>query len=165
MCWQVPFLIRRLTWLLWIPLPLPRSWCFPSPSQKNIMVATRNKDYGNSSPSIGHDTDQPANSTISPLDPTPNVIPTELTIKPPKGVIHKSTINPHLRATQNYNIVEDLAQAPSAMSTLEVLENCPTQKKALLSVIGCIDPSNFNLLVFNHENHMPWLPSQLNFVI
>ena len=57
----------------------------------------------------------------------PNVI-LELIIKPPKGLIHKSTYNPRARAAQNYNIVEDLAQSPSAMSTLEVLKNCPSQK-------------------------------------
>ena len=50
----------------------------------------------------------------------PTVIP-ELTIKPLKGVIHKSTYNHRERDAQNYNIVEDLAQSPSAMSTLEVL--------------------------------------------
>jgi len=32
-----------------------------------------------------------------------------LTIKLPKGVIHKSTFNPRARAAHNYNIVEDLA--------------------------------------------------------
>jgi hypothetical protein len=40
---------------------------------------------------------------------------------PPKGVVKKSAFNPHARAAQNYSIVEDLAQAPSAMSALEVL--------------------------------------------
>ena len=60
----------------------------------------------------------------------------ELTIKPPKGVVHKLTFNPRARAAQHYNIVEDLAQSPSAMSTLEVLQNCPSQRQALLSAIG-----------------------------
>ena len=44
----------------------------------------------------------------------PTAIP-ELTIKPPKGVVHKSTYNPRARAAKNYNIVEYLAQSPSAM--------------------------------------------------
>jgi hypothetical protein len=93
------------------------------------------------------------------------MIPMELTIKPPKGVIHKSAFNPHSRAAQNYNVVEDLAQSPSAMSTLEVLQNFPTQKKALLSAIGCVDPSDSNLVVFSHENYTPRLPAQLAFMI
>jgi hypothetical protein len=42
-------------------------------------------------------------------------------LHPPKSTICKSTFNPHSRAAQNYNIVEDLAQAPCVMSTLEVL--------------------------------------------
>ena len=57
----------------------------------------------------------------------PTVIP-ELTIKPPKGVIHKLTYNPQARAAQNYNIVEYLAQSPSAMSALEESQNYPSQK-------------------------------------
>jgi len=44
----------------------------------------------------------------------------------PKGVLQISYFNPNARAAQHYNIVEDLAQAPSAMSTLEVLQSCPT---------------------------------------
>jgi hypothetical protein len=40
---------------------------------------------------------------------------------PPKSTIRKSTFNPSSRAAQNYNIVEDLAQAPYAISALEYL--------------------------------------------
>ena len=43
----------------------------------------------------------------------------------PKGTLRKSIINPNARATQYYNIVEYLAQAPFAMPDLEVLETCP----------------------------------------
>lgn len=88
-------------------------------------------------PLNGQSTGQIASSTTSPLDPTTNDVPTELMIKPPKGIIHKYTFNPHIRATQNYNVVEDLAQAPSTMLTLKVLQNCITQKKAFLSTIRC----------------------------
>jgi hypothetical protein len=42
-------------------------------------------------------------------------------LHPPKSTIHKSTFNPSSCATQNYNIVEDLSEAPCARSTLEVL--------------------------------------------
>lgn len=56
-------------------------------------------------------------------------------------------------------------QVPSAMLTLEVLQNFPTQKKALLSKIRCIDPSDSNLVVFNHENYTPQLLTQLAFMI
>jgi hypothetical protein len=50
---------------------------------------------------------------------------------------------------QNYRIVEDLAQAPSAMSALEVLQTCPAQRKALLKDIGGIDPTDMNLIIFD----------------
>ena len=43
------------------------------------------------------------------------IVISELTIQPPKGVIHKSTYNPREISAQNYNIVEYLAQSPSAM--------------------------------------------------
>jgi hypothetical protein len=66
---------------------------------------------------------------------------------------------------QNYSIVEDLAQAPSAMSTLEVLQSCPAQRRALLKSIGGIDPNDRNLIVFDLEDHIPRLPPQLAFQI
>ena len=88
---------------------------------------------------------------------SPTTIP-KLTIKPPKGVIHKSIYNPRARASQNYNIFEDLAQSPLAMSALEVFQNCPSQKQDLLSTIGGIDSTDSNLVVFNHTVCVPQLP-------
>ena len=92
------------------------------PSQ-DILVLTCNKYYGSTA------TNRPTTSTTNPFTESilPTVIP-KLTIKPPKGVIHKSTYNPQARVAQNYNIVEDLAQSPSAMSALGVLQNCASQK-------------------------------------
>jgi hypothetical protein len=66
---------------------------------------------------------------------------------------------------QNYSIVEDLAQAPSAMSSLEVLQSCPAQQKELLKAIGGIDPTDMNLIVFDLDDHIPRLPPQLAFQI
>lgn len=101
----------------------------------------------------------------SSLDPTPLLIPTKLTIKPLKGVIHKSTLNPHVRAAHNYNVVEDLAQSPSMISTLEVFQNFATKNRALLLPSGCVDPLDSNLVVLSHENYTPWLKAQLDFII
>jgi hypothetical protein len=42
-------------------------------------------------------------------------------LRPPKASIKQETHNPNARAAQNYSVVEDLAQAPCAMSILEVL--------------------------------------------
>ena len=51
------------------------------------------------------------------------------------------------------------------MSALEVLQNFPSQKQALLSAIGGIDPTDSNLVVFNHTGYVPQLPAELAFSI
>ena len=69
----------------------------------------RNKDYGNPPSSLNNQpTNQPNPSNWTSSKNIPPIVP-ELTIKPPKGVVHKSTFNPQVRETQNYNIVEGLA--------------------------------------------------------
>ena len=62
-------------------------------------------------------------------------------------------------------MVEELAQAPCAMSTLEVLQSFPTQCKKLLTTLGALDPDNTNLIHFNVENYKPRLPHKLVFQI
>ena len=47
------------------------------------------------------------------------------------------------------------------MSALEVLQNCPSQKQALLSAIGGIDPTDYNLVLFNHMGYVVQLPIEL----
>jgi len=66
-----------------------------------------------------------------------------------------------VRATQNYNIVEDLAISPSTMLALEVLQSCPAQCKLLLSAIGVVDVQDSNLIIFDLENSTPRLPHQM----
>jgi hypothetical protein len=51
------------------------------------------------------------------------------------------------------------------MSTLEVLQSCPNQRKALLKAIGRINPTDTNLIIFDLEYHIPSLPPQLAFQI
>ena len=48
-------------------------------------------------------------------------------LRPPKASIRQATHNANARVAQNYSVVEDLAQAPCAMSILEVLQSCPVQ--------------------------------------
>ena len=62
-------------------------------------------------------------------------------------------------------MVEDLAQEPCAMSTLEVLQSCPTQHKNLLTTLGALDLDNNNLIHFNIENYKSRLPHKLAFQI
>ena len=73
--------------------------------------------------------------------------------------------DPNARATQHYNIVEDLAQAPSSMSALETLQSYPSQQKSLLSAIRGIDPTDSNLIYFDVENHVLCLPHRIPFLI
>lgn len=44
---------------------------------------------------------------------------------PPKGALRKTMHNPNVRATFNYKIPKDLAQAPIVMSALEVFQSFP----------------------------------------
>jgi hypothetical protein len=144
--------------------------CTGDSKQSDVALTTRAKDY---SPSKEKVDDLPP----SLVQPSPMTPPTNgpLHLKqpsldtvlrpPPKGVVQKSTFNPHARVAQDYSIVEDLAQAPSTMSALEVLQTCPTQWKALLKAIGGIDPMDTNLIIFDLEDHIPRLPPQLAFQI
>ena len=52
----------------------------------------------------------PTNNGLHIEKPIPEAI-----FHPPNGTLRKSIINPNARATQYYNIVEDLAKEPCAM--------------------------------------------------
>ena len=56
--------------------------------------------------------------------------------------------NPNAHVTPNYNIVDDLVQSSTSISTLEDLRNCPMQRKSLLLTLGVIDPFNSHLTTF-----------------
>jgi hypothetical protein len=95
-------------------------------------------------------------STNSPSGPLQIKKPSfDSILHPPKSTIRKSTFNTSSRATQNYNIVEDLAQEPCAMSALEVLQHCPSQHRTLLAAIDTFDPESSNNLTFNLDDHQP----------
>jgi len=78
-------------------------------------------------------------------------------LRPPKASIKHTTHNPNARATQNYSVVKDLAQAPCAMSILEVLQSCPVQRSTLLSMLVVQDPINSNTISFSTQGK-PRLP-------
>jgi hypothetical protein len=81
---------------------------------------------------------------------------------PPKRTIHKSTFNPSSCAAQNYNMVEDLAQAPCVMYALEVLQHCPSQRRRLLATL---DLESSNQIMFNLDNYVSQLSHQLAFQV
>lgn len=51
----------------------------------------------------------------------------DMVLRPPKNTIQILGFNPSSHAAQNYSIVQDLAKAPFSMSTLEVINNFPSQ--------------------------------------
>jgi hypothetical protein len=67
--------------------------------------------------------------------------------------------------THNYNIVEYLAQAPCAMSMLEVLHHCPSQRRTLLATIGIFDLESSNHIMFNLDNYTSRLSHQPAFQV
>ena len=78
-------------------------------------------------------------------------------LRPPKASIKHEMHNPNARVAQNYNAVEDLAQAPCTMSVLEVLHSCLVQQRTLLSTLGIQDPNNSNAITFSTQGK-PRLP-------
>ena len=109
----------------------------------HVDVATRSHDYGETESSEAKATpDVPEPLYIE--RPTVESIP-----QMPKGYAKRSMINPNARVAQNYSIVEDHAQIPCAVSALEVLQSCPSQRSALLTVIRTVDLRNSLICTFD----------------
>ena len=83
----------------------------------------------------------------------------------PTGVLKCSRHNPNAQATQNYSLVEDLGQTPCAMSSLEVLQTCPTQRKALLYALGVGDDSSPSMIKFETHGIQPRVPYYMSLFI
>jgi hypothetical protein len=80
-----------------------------------------------------------------------------------KGAFKKYSHNPNARATQNYSVVEDLSQTPCAMSSLEVLQSCPAQRKALLTALGSTETCNLGTIMLDTTDLKPHLPYHVAF--
>jgi len=93
-----------------------------------IHLQTHNWTYGYTEPNPAERNDTKP-STIPLQIPHPS---SDHTPCVPKVPLRRITHNPHARAPHSYGIVDDLAQSPTAMSSLEVLQTYPSQKKALL---------------------------------
>ena len=127
-----------------------RSQIFMMNGTAPVSITTHSKDYTGSRQAARKEVvdgppPPPVSSSLEIEKPT-----AEPVVRPPsKGVLRRSSYNPNARVAQHYSIVEDLAQAPSAMSALEVLQSFPSQWKALFSTIGGIDPADSSLLTFD----------------
>jgi hypothetical protein len=83
----------------------------------------------------------------------------------PKGSFKRASHNPNARATQNYSVVEDLSQTPCAMSTLEVLQSCPAQRKSLLTSLGSTKTCNPGTIMLGTIDLKPRFPYHVAFQI
>jgi hypothetical protein len=126
--------------------------------KSEVNVATRSHDYSSSQTVPGLESPPPLEMPlqIEKPEPPPHIL---------KGVLKHSTHNPNARATQNYSIVEDLGQTPCAMSALEVLQTCPSQRNALLSALGALDPCGSKVIKFDVTDVKPHLPYHVAFQI
>ena len=74
--------------------------------------------------------------------------------------------NPNAQAAHlNENVVEEIAQAPCAMSIMEVLQYCPAKRKELLSSTRVVDPSNVTLITLDLGQSTCRIPSKVSFQI
>jgi hypothetical protein len=83
----------------------------------------------------------------------------------PKGAFKKDSHNPNARAAQNYSVVEDLSQTPCAMSALEVLQRCPSQRKSLLTSLGSTETCNLGTIMLDTTDLKPRFPYHVAFHI
>jgi hypothetical protein len=58
-----------------------------------------------------------------------------------------------------------LAQSPTAMLVLAVLQTCTTQHKSLVSALGAVDPADTRLITFDLDYGEPRLPALVAFQI
>jgi hypothetical protein len=93
---------------------------------------------------------------IDKIEPSPHI---------PKGVLKNFSYNPNAIAAQNYLIIEELGQTPCTMSTLEVLQMCPTHRNALLTALGALNPSGSKVIKFDVADVKPCLPYHVVFKI
>jgi hypothetical protein len=89
----------------------------------------------------------------------------EIMTRIPKGVFKKASHNPNARVAQNYSVVEDMEQTPCMMSSLEVLQICPSQRKNLLSSLGATETSNPGVIIVDRTKLKPLLTHHIAFHI
>jgi hypothetical protein len=125
----------------------------------NVDIATRTRDYG--MPNTSEKGKEVENPSL-PLHIEKTLGETMTCI--PKGAFKKASHNPNARATQNYSVVEDLSQTPCAMSSLEVLQSFPSQRKDV-SALGSAETCNLGTIMLDMTNLKPHLPYHVVFQI
>ena len=118
-------------------------------------VVTHAKDYGSSQPDLGKEPAPPE----SPLRIEKAVDKPEVAPRIPKGVLKHSGHNPNAR------VLKHLGHTPCAMSALEVLQSCPSQRKVLFSPLGVNDDNSSSVIKFETVGLQPHLPYYVSFLI
>ena len=126
-------------------------------TNEETFFQTWNRNYNTplDTNALGASTNAPTTPlTISkmPIKPLPNMA---------KGPNRRATN--YSKVAYNYSIMDDLAQSPTTMSALEVLQSCPKQWKALLSALGAVDPADTRMMDFDLYKATPRLPSMVAF--
>lgn len=73
--------------------------------------------------------------------------------------------NPPANDSHRYRIIDDLAQSPIAMSTLEFFQTRPSQNKALLSMLGTTNLVYSCLVMFDLEKGEHRLPLSMTLYV
>jgi hypothetical protein len=132
-------------------------------SEEEILLQKRNRQYHAPTESLPIPLETNLTLTGPPLViPLPN---TEPPLRIPHIQLCRDVHNPQARAAHNYSLVDDLAQSSTAMSVLEALQTCPTQRKSLLSSLGEVDPTDTQLITFDLDSGEPHLPALIAFQI
>jgi hypothetical protein len=160
------------TWVKFNSSLCERGWQGPPSSSSNPLtlnvymlkgyshIATRTHDYGMPNTS---EKGKEAENPYVPLQIEKTLGETMACI--PKGAFKKASHNSNTRATQNCSVVEDLSQTPCAMSALEVLQSCPSQRKDLLAALGSAETCNLGTIMLDMTNLKPRLPYHFAFQI
>jgi hypothetical protein len=111
----------------------------------------------------------PLDSTSTTSETRPAPIGQPLMIPRPNAepiprIPQRNVHNPHAQAA-HYSLVDDLSQSPAAISVLEVLQTCPSQRKSLISALGALDTADTQLITIGSDNGEPRLPAQVAFQI
>ena len=126
---------------IWVPPPGgnnlqegndPKANVFMCDHEVNITMISHSYDVPPST--LDQSKSQPS-SSLTIEKPTIDIVQ-----HPTKGDLCGTMNNPNARAPHNENFVEEIAQAPCAMSSMEVLQYFPTQRNKLLSSTRFVDP-------------------------
>jgi len=132
-------------------------------NEEEVLLQTCIHHYNAPSESTPTTSEEIPFSTRPPLMiPHPN---TKTPLCIPHIPLCRNVHNPKSRVAHNYSLVNDLAQSPTAMLVLEVLQTCHTQRRSLLSALGVVDPVDTRLITFDLDRREPRLPALVAFQI